>query len=301
MFRRPILIPLAERLGRHVLRRQGITSRFVPTPEGRIHVFEADGTGTLPTIVLLHGISSTGLAFAALMQRLLPHAKRVVVPDYPGHGFSVEPTSRLTPAKLFATMSTVLDALASEEVILVGNSLGGAVALHHAIARPERVKALVLLSPAGAHATDEEWTALRRTFDVATRAEAVAFLDRLYHKTPWPMRLLAHELPASFQRLAVRDLLTSASNADAVVPEALRALKMPLFFFWGRSERLLPDTFLAWFEQHLPSHAIVDRPEGFGHCPHFDSPAKLAARITEFLKTSFERADASTTSVEVSA
>jgi pimeloyl-ACP methyl ester carboxylesterase len=283
---RPLLIPLAERLGRRLLQRRGVRTRHVATPEGHVHVFEAKGGGDLPTIVLLHGISSTGLAFAALLQRLLPHASRILVPDYPGHGFSDEPTSRLTPAKLFSTMSAAIEELAPEKIILIGNSLGGAVALHHAITRPDHVKALVLLSPAGAHASDDEWIMLRRMFDIATRAEAIAFLDRIYHKTPWPMRLLAHEMPAAFNRQVVRDLLASASNADAVAPDALRALRMPVLFFWGRSERLLPDTFLDWFEKHLPPHAVIDRPEGFGHCPHFDSPSKLAARIAEFLRGS---------------
>ncbi len=280
---RPILIPLAERLGRRVLRRQGIASRYLPTAEGRVHVFEGRGLGDLPTIVLLHGISSTGLAFAALLKRLLPHAGRVIAPDYPGHGFSDEPTSRLTPKQLFSTMSHVIGELAPEDVILIGNSLGGAVALSHAIARPDHVKALVLLSPAGAHATDDEWSGLRNVFDLTTRADALALLDRIYHETPWPMRMLAHEMPATLSRRTVRDLLASASNADAFTPEALRSLSMPILFFWGRSERLLPDTFLAWFKQHLPPHAVIDEPEGFGHCPHFDSPARLAKRVTEFL------------------
>jgi len=278
-----IVIPLAERLGRRLLRRRGVASRMVRTAEGNLHVYEAKGSGDLPTIVLLHGISSTGLAFAGMLVRLLPRARRIIVPDYPGHGFSDEPRSQMTPGQLFQIMNEAIVELAPEKVILIGNSLGGAVAIAHAVAHPEHVAAVVLLSPAGAHATDEEWAALRKTFDITSRAEALRFLDRIYHRTPWPMKLLAHEMPHWLNRRTVRALLGNASNADAVVPDALRALTMPVFLFWGKSERLLPTTMLAWFKEHLPKHAVIEEPEGFGHCPHFDGPTRLAARITGFL------------------
>jgi pimeloyl-ACP methyl ester carboxylesterase len=280
-----VLIPLAERLGRYALRRRGARTHWVSTPLGPVHTYDVPGRGTLPPVVLLHGIGSNATPFGPLLARLVPHVRRVIAPDYPGHGFSPPSSSLHTPDALFAAMSAALDALLDEPAVVVGNSLGGAIALHYAIARPGQVRALVLVSPAGARATDAEWHDLRQAFGFASRAEAGAFLDRVYHRTPWLARLVAHELPASMRRRAVLELLASATNDHAPTAEALGALAMPVLLVWGRSERLLPDSHFHYFAKHLPKHAVVVRPEGFGHCPHSDAPAALAQRILAFART----------------
>jgi pimeloyl-ACP methyl ester carboxylesterase len=278
---RPVLIPLAERLGRYALRRRGVRTRWAPSPLGRVHFYDAAGRGSLPTTVLLHGIGSNATPFAPMLARLQRHVRRIVAPDYPGHGFSPAARGTVTPEALFESLSGVLDATLEEPAVVVGNSLGGALALRYAISRPDRVRALVLVSPAGARSTDDEWRALKEAFEFSSRAGALLFLDRVYHRTPWLARAVAHELPASMRRRAVRDLLATASNEHAASPEELSALPMPVLLVWGRSERLLPDTHLDYFVKHLPKHAIVHRPYGFGHCPHVDEPADLARRIVE--------------------
>ena len=281
---KPVVLPLGERVGRFVLHRRGVQTRWVDTPYGRIHAYDGRGGGSLPPVVLLHGIGSAATPFGPLLERLRPHVRRVIAPDLPGHGFSTETSIPLTPEVLFQSASTALDALIDRPAIVVGNSLGGAVALRYALARPERVRALVLVSPAGARATDEEWSTLRSRFDLGSRGDALAFLDRLYHRTPWFVPLVAHELPAMLDRKSVRDLLASASNDDALSPEALGSLTMPILLVWGKSERLLPDSHFEYFASSLPGHALVERPEGFGHCPHGDAPHALAARIVDFAR-----------------
>jgi pimeloyl-ACP methyl ester carboxylesterase len=281
---RPVLIPLAELLGRRALRKRGVRTRWANTPLGRIHLYDAPGYGSLPTTVLLHGIGSNATPFGPLLARLRQHVRRVVAPDYPGHGFSPTPDATLRPDALLDAVSQVLDATVDEPAIVVGNSLGGALALHYARSRPERVHSLVLVSPAGARATDEEWQAIKQAFEFRSRAEALVFLDRVYHRTPWLARAVAHELPVSIRRRAVRDLLSDASNEHAAAPEDLAALAMPVLFVWGRSERLLPETHFEYFRKHLPKHTVVDRPEGFGHCPHVDAPEVLARKILDFVR-----------------
>lgn len=277
---------MAERLGRIVLQRRGISSGHVTTPLGRLHTYDAPGKGDLPTTVLLHGLGSAATPFGQVLAHLQGHVRRIVAPDYPGHGFSLHGgTERLTPARLFESVAMALDSTVTEPAIVVGNSLGGAVALRYALERPSRVRALVLVSPAGARGTDEEWRALKASFDVRTRAQARAFLQRIYHRPPWFLELLLHELPETTARRAVRELLESATMDDAPEPEALTALKMPILLVWGRSERLLPETHFEYFSRHLPKHAVIERPDGFGHCPHFDAPRVLARRIVTFART----------------
>lgn len=282
---KPVLVPLAERLGRMALRRRGVRARWVDLPAhgARVHVYDAEGRGTLPTTVLLHGLGAASTSFGPLLERLRPHVRRVVAPDYPGHGFSDEHTL-LTADALFGAVEDTLASLDVEPAIVVGNSLGGAVALHFAITHPERVRALVLVSPAGAHTSDEEWAEIRAAFAVRSRADARAFIDRVYHRPPWFLHLLAHEFPHLLGTRAVKDLVRGASNEHFASPDQLRALKVPVMLVWGESERLLPDSHLEYFRRHLPPHAIIVRPTGFGHCPHFDDPAGLTKRILDFAR-----------------
>ena len=282
---RPLVLPLAERLGRLALvRGAGFTSRHVHTEHGKLHTYEARGTGDLPTTVVLHGLGSAATPFGPLLSRLRPHTRRVIAPDYPGHGFSADVTGRLTPERLFDAVTSALDSLAPEPSAERVADHDGGLALRYAIEHPERVSALVLVSPAGAHSSDEEWQAIRRLFAITSRKDAITFLERVYHRPPWFIPFVARELPITLTRPAVRDLLESASNDHAPTPEALAALSMPVLFLWGRSEKLLPDTHFEWFSRHLPAHAVIERPYGMGHCPHFDAPGALVRRIVAFAR-----------------
>jgi pimeloyl-ACP methyl ester carboxylesterase len=52
---------------------------------------------------------------------------------------------------------------------------------------------------------------------------------------------------------------------------------------WGQSERILPLTAYNFFRRHLPGHARVQEPEGFGHSPFLERPNELARRILAFM------------------
>jgi len=283
-----VLLPLFERMGRRALLQRGFKNRFVPTRLGRVHVYEAEGSGDLPTAVILHGLGSNSIAFMPFMLLLKQHVKRVVAMDYPGHGFSESAGDKLTPDTLFEAVATVLEEVVPEPAILIGNSLGGGVALYRAVASPEKTLALVLLSPAGARTNDAEWDALRTAFQIRNRREARAFVDRIYVKTPWLVRLIAHEMPTSLQRREVRDILESAGNEYTVEPDELRGLAMPVLFFWGAAERIFTDVQLQYFRAHLPAHAVIDRPKGFGHCPHFDHPRQLVNKVVAFARAQLQ-------------
>jgi pimeloyl-ACP methyl ester carboxylesterase len=70
------------------------------------------------------------------------------------------------------------------------------------------------------------------------------------------------------------------------MPESLSALEMPILLLWGQSERLLPPSALAYFRRHLPPHAIIEEPAGFGHSPHVDDPVRLGERLLAFARAS---------------
>jgi pimeloyl-ACP methyl ester carboxylesterase len=218
------------------------------------------------------------------MGRLRSRVRRIVAIDYPGHGRSEDPSAPMTSDILFDATSTLLADLVREPAVFVGNSLGGAVAVNHAVARPDRVRGLILLSPAGAPSTPRELDELRASFAITSRRQAMELIDRVHHRAPFLARLVAHEIPST-RRPAVAELLASISTAtvdDSVIATAVGTLAMPTLLWWGRSERLLPASHLAWWRSHLPPHAVIEEPHGIGHCPHLDDPTRLASRITSF-------------------
>jgi pimeloyl-ACP methyl ester carboxylesterase len=83
---------------------------------------------------------------------------------------------------------------------------------------------------------------------------------------------------------AIRDILETATDDDLPPAERLGKLTMPVLLLWGRSERVLPPSYLDYFRRNLPKETVIEEPPGFGHCPHFDDPARLADRILEFVR-----------------
>ncbi|WP_437550728.1 alpha/beta fold hydrolase [Sorangium sp. So ce367] len=276
------ILPLAERLAKKALNRSGVQSRWVDTSVCRLHLYDAPGTGPLPTVVLLHGIGSSALPYAPVLQRLRGRARRVIAAESPGHGWSAAPASAFTPECLATAMHELLDRELDEPAIVVGNSLGGAVAVSYALSSPDRVRALVLASPAGAGMQQAELAELLAVFNLRSRADAHAFFARLYHRVPWFTPLIAGDVVRTFSRETILSFRRSARCDHAFTPEQLAALSMPILLIWGRSDRLMPSANLEYYRRHLPPHAEIEEPEGIGHCPQVDDPRRFAERIAAF-------------------
>lgn len=279
-------MPAAERLARFALHRRGLASRTVRARGLDLHVYDGPGRGPLPAVVLLHGLGASGASFGPVVTALRPHVRRVIVPELPGHGFSAHPPggAAIDPDLLVDAIGDALDGLLDEPAVVLGNSLGGAVALGYALRRPARVRGLMLVSPAGARLAADEWRELVGAFDLRSTAEARAFLARVYHRPPWFLGLFAHEFPELLRRPAVRQILASATPEHSPTPDELAALAMPVLLLWGRSERLLPASALAWFRAHLPPQTVIEEPEGFGHAPQLEEPERVAARLVAFAR-----------------
>jgi len=95
------------------------------------------------TLVLLHGFAGTHRAWDGVLERLDPERYRPLAPDLPGHGAHADSAER--PISFAGCVEHVL-ARTPERFVLCGYSLGGRVALHVALAAPERVSRLVLVS-----------------------------------------------------------------------------------------------------------------------------------------------------------
>jgi pimeloyl-ACP methyl ester carboxylesterase len=277
------VLPLAERMIRRRLLSLGIASQYHATPQGRLHYYEARGEGQAPPVVILHGFGASGSSFARVIALLRRRVGQIWVPEAPAHGFSSSANGRLTVDDAYAAMAHFMDARLREPAILFGNSLGGAFAIRYALERPERVRGLLLASPAGALLDAQDFAALTASFRVRSLGQARDLLDRLYHEPPWYNTLLAPDILRRFALGPLRHVLESFRPEHMFTPEELAALQPPTLILWGRSERLLPSASLEFFRRAVPAHVRIEEPDEFGHCPYLDRPRAVADRIAAFV------------------
>lgn len=273
---------LIDRLARTSLRLQGYRSRSLSTSVGEVHVLEAEGRGSLLTLVLLHGFSSAGVHYFPLLHLLRRRVRRIVLPDLPAHGFSSTPRGGVRGKTLLDGLTEALDQVIEEPAILFGNSLGGVAAIRYALARPERVRGLILCSPTGAAMDADEIARFSALFRIDSHDKALHFVDRVMSKSGPMRQLLAWGLRRKFQNPEMLALIDSITPADMLDPAELRGLRPPTLLLWGQDERLLPTSHLEFFRQNLPPHARVEEPFGVGHTPYLEDPARLARDILRF-------------------
>lgn len=275
---------LADRFLLQSLRLRGYRSRRLHTSIGTLHALEADGEGTLPPVVVLHGLSASGQYYENLMRRVRPHVKRVIAPDMPGHGYSELPAEGLNHDTLGIGLREGMDQILTEPAVVFGNSLGAAAAVRYASERPDRVLGLLLAAPGGAPMDEEELDGFLEDFMLHDHGKALDFVDRLFHR-PHPMRhLLAWGVRQQFGRTGIEDLLRSIKPDDLLRPEELERLTMPVLVLWGEADRVLRPGHRKFFEEHLPPHAEVHRLAEYGHVPHMSHPDCLSDRLLEFTR-----------------
>jgi pimeloyl-ACP methyl ester carboxylesterase len=127
------------------------SGRFVEVEGGRLHVLELGakaGEEQLP-IVLVHGASGNLEDLRLPLGDRLAVNRRVILIDRPGHGWSDRPggAADASPARQAGLIAKALDRIGVERFVLLGHSLGGAVATALALAYPARIAGLVLLAP----------------------------------------------------------------------------------------------------------------------------------------------------------
>lgn len=153
----------------------GPTSSFYVSQRLRLHYVDWGGAAK-PPLVLVHGGRDHARSFDAVA-RALRHRFRMVAPDLRGHGDSDWAVGgSYAMAELVLDLDRLVEFLGPEPVALLGHSLGGAIVLHYAGLRPERVSRLVAVEGLGASPAlraellaQEPWERLGRFVDEMRR------------------------------------------------------------------------------------------------------------------------------------
>ncbi len=280
-----MLLPLSSlHAATHLLyRARGATSRTVQLGARRFHLYEKTGTGRGPPVLLVHGLSGNAYSFAPLLGPLARLCRRVVLIDLAGHGRSLLGSDEL-PANAMEHAASIGEALQlfGEPALLVGNSLGGGLALHAAAQFPRRVAAVVALAPAGAPLSGADRAVLRDVFQ-DNLSSAMERIRRLYHHRPLPALLFARDMARQASVPAVQTILSALISADgALPPRVLSAIRCPVLVLWGASDQLLPASSVDYFRAHLHNGQVEVIPN-CGHLPQLERPQFVAARIERLL------------------
>jgi pimeloyl-ACP methyl ester carboxylesterase len=258
-----------------------------------------------PDVLLLHGLGGTRASLfetaAALSQRYRVHA-----PDLPGFGSSSKPARGAYNARWFAEqMLGMMDESGIERAHLVGNSLGGRIALEMAMIAPERVHALGLLCPAvawvrrGFHPLVRllrpEFGLIPHGFSRSTVASQFwsMFFDRDLID-PAVADLVVDEFQRIYHSAGARfAFLSSARNIYLEAPYGrhgfyprLSQLTRPALFVWGTHDRLIPPAFGGHVRRWLPGAEQVTI-HSCGHVPQVERPEETNRLLLRF----FARAD----------
>ncbi|MGL4650708.1 MAG: alpha/beta fold hydrolase [Caldilineaceae bacterium] len=284
-------------------------STFVQVPLGdaslNVHVKQM-GEGE-PALILLHGFGASTFSWRAL-QDDLAQTHRTVAFDRPAFGLTERPVrgqwgdaetwstaNPYAPAAQSELVVNLMDELGIERAVLVGNSAGGTVAVNTALAHPDRVEALVLLSPAiYAGGGSPAW--VRPLLQTPQAARLGPLLARRIQQwgldfaaSAWhDPSLIDESVWEGYRRPLLAENwdvglweLTRASRASGL-ESRLNELTLPVLVLTGDDDRIVPTADSVRLAGELPNAELVVVPN-CGHVPHEECPDATLAAINSFL------------------
>jgi len=274
---------------------------------GPLHLADFEGTG--PPMVLVHGLGGSHANWLAVGPGLAAHA-RVLAPDLPGFGRSPLAGRSAHVRANVELLDRFLDAVADGPAVLVGNSMGGLIAMIEAAERPEKVAGLVLVGPAQPRGSRVDPV-------VALTFAAYAFPgigERVLRwRAAWlgPERLVGQTLrlccadpagvPAEVvaahvalarerERMAWAQpaFLEAARSILAVLARSrdvramIRRITAPTLLVQGTEDRLVPLAASRALAELRPDWrlAVFD---GVGHVPQLEAPERFVATVAGWL------------------
>lgn len=238
-------------------------------------------------VVLLHGYTDSWHSFEPVLPHF-PASIRALALTQRGHGDAGRPAEGYRLHDLAGDLAALMDALGIGAAVIVGHSMGSAVAQRFALDHPGRVAGLVL---AGSFATargnpgveglwhdavaglaDPVDADFARAFQAATLARPVpaGFLDMVIGESL--------KVPARVWRAALAGLLEADHSAE------LRQIDRPTLVVWGDRDAFFPRSDQDALLAAIPNAQLLVY-EGAGHGLHWEEPVRFARNVAAFVET----------------
>jgi len=270
--------------------------RSVDTAAGSLSTVEA---GTGDPVLMLHGLGATKASFLPTLGALA-HAHHAIAVDLPGFGDSDKPLWGAYDPRFFANaVVALLDALELDQAHIVGNSMGGRVALELGLNHPGRVARLVLLAPSMPWLNARPWAPYLRfvptqlgVFQPAPRAVIERVVKQVVpgSGTEWTAAGIDEFLRSYMTPLGRAAFYAAARNIYLEEPRGSNGLRTRLsdltpeaLFVWGRKDKVVPIGFQRHVREEVPEavHLELD----CGHVPQLERPRETHEAMEKFLAT----------------
>ena len=243
-----------------------------------------------PPILLLHGFDSSLLEFRCLLPRLASQTQTWAV-DLFGFGFTQQVSGvPVNPASIRQHLYQVWQTLIHQPVVLVGASLGGAVAIDFMLTYPECVSRLVLIDSVGFSGSfaigqwlfspfdtiAAEWLRWRKWTALAA-AEAMPTPD-IHMVDAIRCSLLHHEMPSWSDAI----ISFTKSGGYSGLEARIHQIQHPTLILWGGSDDVLGTQDAEKFRCAIANSQLVWI-QHCGHNPHLEQPDVTAKHILEFI------------------
>jgi pimeloyl-ACP methyl ester carboxylesterase len=270
-------------LRQRVSRRRRMVSVVGRTLLGQRHTLR-------PTpILLIHGLGDNALTWTFVIELLAPD-RDIYAIDLPGYGFSGLPNGQLFASmdQMRGVLESFLQQVIKRPAIVVGNSMGGWLAVRMAHAAPQLMREIVLINPGGAmlegRSSWEAFLSIVAVPDLKTTRQAIqqvlGFIPAIF------VYIGLRSIQARFQHQVVRAFVANADERDFLAAEELQHIPVRAALVWGVGDHFLPAGSLAFFRANLvdPPMLLIQR---CGHLPQRERPLLVA----RFLDGEATRAD----------
>lgn len=264
-------------------------------------VYRVAGKG--PVLLLVHGMAGSAETWRHVMPDLARRF-RVVAPDLLGQGESDKPRGDYSLGAHANLLRDLLDVLGHRRATIVGQSLGGGVAMQFAYQFPERCERLVLVDSGG---LGREVTFYLRMLSVPgvesvfpllctprlreTGNQAAIWLGRAGVRPS----AATQEIWRSYASLAdpesrraffrsLRDVIDFSGQAVSALGRLYRAARLPTMIVWGAQDPFIPVSHAITAHNAIPGSRL-EIFDGVGHYPHCEAPERFVDVLVDFVET----------------
>ncbi|MBR0849485.1 alpha/beta hydrolase [Bradyrhizobium diazoefficiens] len=248
-------------------------------------------SGAGPALVCLHAIGHDARDYQDLMRRF-GSTHEIVAIDWPGHGQSLDDAQPASADRYTEILTEVLRMLGLQDIILIGNSVGGAAALKLASVNPRQVRALVLCDPAGLQRVNLVARLvcrfMARRFAKGERGDpGFAQTFRRYYERSVLTEPAAHsrreEIIGSAYRVApaLRQAWESFGKQSADIRHLTARLECPVLYAWARKDRLVALSRCKGAVAATPTHRL--KLFDASHSAFLEQPEEFASALRDFM------------------
>lgn len=240
-------------------------------------------------VLLLHGFGGEKRHWYFFSQHV-PERFRLIVPDLPPFGDSPAPKGAdYSMAAQIARLEALREQVGVERWHVVGNSMGGMIAVAYAHAHPDRVVTLGLFAPGGATSAEpSDADKLREQGEEVLIVRDEAEFDRLFSMvTEKPVDIPSAAKSYFLERAIERSTAAQPARAallkdKPLIEPMLPEVATPALVLWGKEDRILHVTGADVFDRLLPSSKKVVLLE-CGHLPMLEYPKSVAEEWVAFV------------------